>query len=285
MRSENEIMDLILRIASNDERISAVFLTGSRADPNTAKDFLQDYDIIYIVKELETFLNYHNWIDVFGERSILQLPDEMSFGNVGNTSFHYLMLFKDGNRIDLTLFPLDKLTQEFNTAGDMQVLADKDNIFQSRSRTHHQPCLIKPPSQKEFSDCCNEFWWVSISVAKGLWRKEIPYAKEMLEIPVRKMFLKMIEWHTGIQTGFTASFGKCGRNMQRYISPGLYQKILSTYPDGTIQNIWNSLFVMTDLFDGFANDISMKMNINCNKEEARNVSEYLQGIYKMTIDK
>ena len=40
MRSEKEMMDLILETAKNDERIRAVYMNGSRTNPNAPKDIL-----------------------------------------------------------------------------------------------------------------------------------------------------------------------------------------------------------------------------------------------------
>jgi aminoglycoside 6-adenylyltransferase len=45
MRNESKIFQLILDIAQRDERIRAVILNGSRANPNAKKDIFQDYDI------------------------------------------------------------------------------------------------------------------------------------------------------------------------------------------------------------------------------------------------
>ena len=61
MRSEAEIKDLVINFAKHDDRIRAVFLNGSRANPNTPSDKLQDFDVAFIVNNLESFLTYHNW--------------------------------------------------------------------------------------------------------------------------------------------------------------------------------------------------------------------------------
>jgi len=278
MRSEEEVLNLILQVAKIDERIRAVLLTGSKADPNAKKDIFQDFDIIYIVIEKETFLNNHSWIDIFGERLILQLPEEMTFGEKDNYAFHYLMRFTDGNRIDLTLFPIDKLATEFKLGSLTTLLLDKDKLFENLPPPGNKDYLIKCPTEKYFADCCKEFWWVSTYIGKGLWRNEITYAKEMFEIPVRAMFLKIIEWHIGIETKFTVSFGNAGRNMKYHLSPELYDKILSTYPDSNIDNIWSSLFVMTELFNDLACKIANKMKFSYNEAEAQNVIKYLRWI-------
>lgn len=51
MRSEEETYGLIMDIAKADERILAVYMNGSRTNPNVPKDLFQDYDIVYVVKE------------------------------------------------------------------------------------------------------------------------------------------------------------------------------------------------------------------------------------------
>ncbi len=46
MRAEEEILDLILATARQDECIRAVILNGSRANPNARRDCFQDFDIL-----------------------------------------------------------------------------------------------------------------------------------------------------------------------------------------------------------------------------------------------
>ncbi len=253
MRDEKKMLELILDVARRDERIRAVILNGSRANPNAKKDSFQDYDVVYFVNLLETFTENHDWIDVFGERIILQMPDRMNLSGFEtaseNHSFAYLMLFTDRNRIDLTLFPVEHIEKHFVSDSLSLLLLDKDDLFPALPAADESDYLIQKPSEKEFLDVCNEFWWVMPYVAKGLRRNEITYAKDMLENPVRKMFMKIIEWQIGIETNFAANFGASGKNLKRLADPELYQKILATYADGSAENIWKSVFLMIAIFD------------------------------------
>jgi aminoglycoside 6-adenylyltransferase len=283
VRSEQEIISKILQVANANDCIRAVLLTGSRTDPKIVKDNLQDFDITYIVTELESFLKDKHWLDVFGERLIFQQPEEMTIGERDEHAFHFLMLFKDGIRIDLTLFPLDKVKKRFKKESLAKVLLDKDHLFGSLLSPTHSYYLIKRPTEKEFLDCCNEFWWVSTYVAKVLCRKEIIYAKQMMDVHVRTMFLKMIEWYMGTLTSFTVSFGIAGRHVKSHISPELYDRILSTYPDGNMENIWRALFSMGTLFDELAMGVGQAMNFRYKEAEANNVASYLDTKYKASM--
>jgi aminoglycoside 6-adenylyltransferase len=51
MRSEQEMLYLIVSTAANDDRIRAVIMTGSRANPNAPRDCFQDFDIVYIARK------------------------------------------------------------------------------------------------------------------------------------------------------------------------------------------------------------------------------------------
>ena len=87
MRNEEEMYQLIINTAKNDERILAVYLEGSRANPDIKKDRYQDYDIVYIVDETSSFINDSAWLDIFGKRLYMQYPDEFSQTTIKNESY------------------------------------------------------------------------------------------------------------------------------------------------------------------------------------------------------
>ena len=46
MRNEEQMYALFMEIARADDRIRAVYMNGSRTNPNVPKDIFQDYDIV-----------------------------------------------------------------------------------------------------------------------------------------------------------------------------------------------------------------------------------------------
>lgn len=63
MRTSEEMFRLILDVAREDDRIRAVVLSGSRADPEVPRDRYQDYDILFLVREVAPFYNNTAWIE------------------------------------------------------------------------------------------------------------------------------------------------------------------------------------------------------------------------------
>lgn len=248
MRSEQEMYELILNTARADERVRAVILNGSRANPNAPRDMFQDYDVVYVVTDVASFKRDPAWIDRFGERMILQLPDDMSDPPPSDDdSYAYLMQFADGNRIDLTLCPLNQFPERGRDSLSA-LLLDKDGISEPFAPANESDYLPKPPTAKQFADCCNEFWWVCPYVAKGLWRQEIIYAKYMLDVVVREQLMKMLVWHIGVKTGFSRNPGKFGKYFQPYLAPELWEILEQTYADADYDNNWRALEAMCNLF-------------------------------------
>jgi aminoglycoside 6-adenylyltransferase len=290
MRNSDEMIALIVGVAASDDRIRAVLLNGSQANPRIKKDPLQDFDITYIVTQLYAFTADRSWIDVFGKRRILQLPNAMQLGNnnapgKSRPSFTYLMLLEDGNRIDLTLYPAEERNKRFKRDSLTVVLLDKDQRYTNVLPPSDIDYYIQRPTEQAFREACNEFWWVSTYVAKALWRHEIIYAKELLETIVRTMFLQIIEWHIGVRTNFSVSIGNGGKHMQEYVPASLYQQILATYPDAQATSIWKALFTMTALFRELAVDVAAARHFVYNNEEDQNVTAYLEWIYKWDCGK
>jgi aminoglycoside 6-adenylyltransferase len=284
MRSADEIQKLIIDTAKSDERVRAVLLNGSRANPKIQPDQFQDFDLVLIVSNFGSFISDRSWTNFLGEKLICQLPDEMSLGeddkdNDETIGFHYLMLFMDGNRIDLTLFPIENFKTDF--AFDSLTIAwlDKDNLFPNVPLSTDANYHIQKPTEKNFLEVCNEFWWVSTYISKGLLRNEITYAKEMLETTVRPMFMKIIEWFIGTETNFSISFGKGGKFMKQYLSGKQYDNILATYSDQHLENNWKSLLLMAELFGEFAATIADRLNFQYNLNEQQNVMTYLKASY------
>jgi len=283
MRSSEEIKRLIIDVAKSDDRVRAILLNGSRANDKISPDKYQDFDIVYIVNDIESFISNKTWTSVFGEKLIWQLPDEMLVGKKGpekGEKFALLMLFTDGNRIDLTLLPKNEIRPNYKADSLTIVWLDKDNMFSDTGLPDDSDYLVKQPTEKEFLDTCNEFWWVCTYVAKGLARNEIIYSRDVLETVVRPMFMSVISWHIGMATNFSVSVGKSGKFINRFLPPNLYKRILQTYSDHTLKNNWKSLFLMTEIFGQLARAVSGQLKFTYMITEEENVVTYLNQLYK-----
>jgi aminoglycoside 6-adenylyltransferase len=284
MRSEQEMMELILGLAKNDERIRAVVMNGSRANPFAPKDIFQDYDIVYVVRDVAPFKHDQTFLAQFGKLMILQRPNDMNdTPHDDSEPYAFLMQFADGNRIDLTLWPLSKLS-ELSEDSQSILLLDKDNIIKPFLPASDKDYLPYPPTAKQFADCCNEFWWVSTYAAKGLWREEITYAKEMQDGYMRAQLMKMLEWYIGIQTDFAKSPGKNGKYFKQYVESELWNMLLMTYSDADYQKTWDALETMCELFRVVAKKVAEHFGFEYVTIEDENVTAHLKHVRVLSKD-
>jgi aminoglycoside 6-adenylyltransferase len=284
MRSEQEMLDLILGTAREDERIRAVLLNGSRANPAAPQDPFRDFDVVYIVADVAPFRGNREWIRRFGEIMILQVPEDMGDPPARrDDGYSYLMQFSDGNRIDLSMYPpsaIGHLTEDILSIS----LLDKDGLLNGLPPPSEAAYLPRPPSAKAFDDCCNEFWWVSPYVAKGLWRGELTYAKAMQDQYVRAQLMKMLDWYVGMKTGFAVDPGKFGKRLRQYLEPELWVLLMETYSDSSYDHTWDSLVAMCQLFRHVALAIARHFGFGYPEGDDARVTAHLRHVRSLPKD-
>ena len=281
------MFDLILRVAHEDARIRAVYMNGSRTNPNVPKDLFQDYDIVYVSTQTRPFVEDPHWIDRFGERLYLQRPDEVDCWNDGSVpdydaGFTWLIQFRDGNRLDLHIEPLERTAVLDDKL--CVVLLDKDGILPQLPEPTDRDYWVKRPTQRQFWAACNEFWWCMNNVAKGLWRGEIPYVQDMLNLYVRPELVRLLSWEAGLQTGFTCSVGKSGKYLYRWLPAETWRAFLGTYAGGTVDALWDAALSMCALFDREARRAADALGFAYREQEADASFAHLRHVHALPRD-
>ncbi|RKN61273.1 aminoglycoside 6-adenylyltransferase [Paenibacillus ginsengarvi] len=281
MRNEQEMMEMLIGFAEKDSRIRLVTLEGSRTNPNIAADCFQDYDISYFVTDQESFKRDDEWLSIFGSRAMVQKPEAMELfpPELGNW-FSYLILFEDGNKLDLTLIPLNEVEDYLNNSdGLVEVLLDKDGIVDREVIATDRQYWVKQPTAGEFDDCCNEFWMASTYVVKGLARKELLFAADHLNEIIRPNLLRMMSWHIGSERGYTFSVGKHYKFIDRYLPADSWGQLVSTFDGTGYPSIWKSLFTCYELFRAYSGKVAEAFGYTY-PDYDRAISGYTDRIYQ-----
>ena len=264
MRTETEILNLLLQVAKN-LKVEAVALSGSRAEDQAPKDEFQDYDVVFVVDDLDNLTSDLAWLDQFGNRLIEQY-------NVLGHRRLYLMLFEDGNRIDLTLCPKDHIQEWVDSEADYTVLKDEKGLFESYT-TSPERYWTSPASAIDFEKSCNEFWWVSAYVVKGICRNQLIYAIDHLYGICQQELLKVLAWYVASDRG-NVDIGKNYKYLFNYL-PAEKEKEFSNLLDfSSIEKITQSLFATMQLFHREAQAFSLKTGFPYDKETAEKMIQY-----------
>ena len=264
MRTETEIMDLILQIAESLQ-VEAVALSGSRSDIHSLRDEFQDYDVVYIVENLEDLISDLSWLDQFGIRLIEQ-------HNVLGHRRLYLMLFEDGNRIDLTLCPKEHIQEWVDSEANFEVIKDDKGLFEAY-QPNSKRYWTAPPTEEEFAASCNEFWWVSAYVVKAIRRNQLIYATDHLYGICQQELLKVLSWQVTSERG-AVDIGKNYKYLFQYL-PAEQEKEFSALLDlSSFDKITQSLFATMGLFDREAQILAQKMGFTYDMEVAEKMISY-----------
>ena len=264
MRAETEMLDLILQTAETIQ-VKAVAMSGSRTNSKALKDEFQDYDVVYLVENFEELISDLSWLDRFGKRIIEQ---EVTLGH----RRLYLMLFEDGNRIDLTLCPKDRIQEWVDSEAGFTVLEDPNGLFEPYSPSP-QRFWTNPASAIDFENACNEFWWVSAYVVKGICRKQVIYATDHLYGICQQEFLKILAWQVASDRG-KVDIGKNYKYLFNYL-PAEQKKEFSNLLDfSSLDKITQSLFATMEFFHREPQYLAKKLGFDYDMEVAEKMIEY-----------
>ena len=243
MRTEKEMFHMIIETARTDDRVLAAYLKGSRTNPSVPKDVYQDFDIMYVVKETESFRKEPSWLDAFGKVILKQEQDDdfgygERFGLRGHSdgTYSWLLLFEDGNRIDIGIETVEVMIRGSNRNKLFVPLLDKAGCLPLSPPPTDEEFYVRKPSATRFFGCCNEFFWSLCDVAKGIARDELPFAMTTYYTQPHNMLEVMLGWFIGSRTDYSVSCGKLNKYFKKYLPEDIYTIYLETFPDSSYEN-------------------------------------------------
>ena len=264
MKTETEMFDVILQTAKV-QQVDAVAMSGSRTNPKAPKDEFQDYDVVYIMEDLDGLIADLAWLDQFGKRIIEQ---EVTLGH----RRLYLMLFEDGNRIDLTLCTKDHINEWVDSEADFTVLNDPQGLFVPYAPTPKR-YWTAPASATDFDKSCNEFWWVSAYVVKGICRKQIIYATDHLYGICQQELFKILAWQIASDRG-AVDIGKNYKYLFNYLPIEKEKEFSALLDFSSLDKITQSLLATMEFFHQEAQYLAQKLGFKYEKEVAERMIEY-----------
>ena len=266
MRAETEMLDLILQTAKTLQ-VKAVAMSGSRTNQNAPNDEFQDYDVVYVVDDFDNLMSDLSWLVYFGKRIIEQ---EVVFDH----RRLYLMLFEDGNRIDLTLCPKEHIKEWVDSEAGFTVLEDPEHLFEPYSQNLER-YWASPATETNFVKSCNEFWWVSAYVVKGICRKQVIYATDHLYGICQQEFLKILAWQVASNRG-VVDIGKNYKYLFNYLPTEKEKEFSDLLDFSSIDKITQSLLATMQLFHREAQRLAHKMGFDYDKEVAEEMIQYAE---------
>lgn len=227
MKVREEKLRTIIEWSEKNEDVRVLLLTSSLVNPLALVDEFSDLDIEFVFEDNTNYISDKSWTLKFGNPIAMIEEDESCFNHKHAMK---MLLYEDGVKVDFKLYSKSKFikeTQEKELPEDWdigyKILIDKDGITKQMLKPTYQISIIKKPSEKEFQNLINDFWWDTTYVAKCLVRDEIFYAKFMSETVIRTEYLiPLIEWHIASEHNWNITTNKYGRLFKKYLNQEMF---------------------------------------------------------------
>ena len=82
---------------------------------------------------------------------------------------------------------MDTILGVVKSSDNIRVPASNDSMYN-----------VAKPTAEQFAGCCNEFYWCMNNVAKGIARRQLPYAMWMYNSVVHPMLIKLLSYRAAI---------------------------------------------------------------------------------------
>ncbi len=199
MTSRDDYLQSVLDWASATDAVLAVIQTGSLARQDGSADQYSDVDIELISSDPDTLARDDGWLHQIGALiTVLRLEagDDQPWPT-------RLAIYRGGVKIDFTVAGVERL-QRMSAAGagglddlyarGYRVLLDKAGVCALLPPAPYRFPLQRLPSQKEFQDSVEEFWFEAFHIPRYLVRGELWLVKQR-DWTMKTLLLCMAQWH------------------------------------------------------------------------------------------
>ncbi len=271
--SEQETIQKLKQWAESNEAIRALVLTSSRANGSSAPvDQFSDYDVCVYANSLDYFKN-DDLLTTFG--NVLVCWPKHPRATLDENGITRLVIFESRLRIDFQITDVfDKPPGDFDLG--YQILIDKDGFTRNFPQSTKQEYVIKRPSEDEFLELVNDFFWDATYVPKYLWRDELFFAKFMFDSALRSYLVKIIEWQIGLENNWSVTTNKYGRYFKRFLSDSEWKQIETTFAGANIEDNWQAFYTLVELFTSIARKIAIELQFHYPDAQEKKMLAYYQ---------
>ena len=252
--SYERLTESFLNWAASERGLRAAAIIGSQARTDHPADQWSDLDIMVFVTNVEPYVEDGQWAEQIG-------PVWLSFveRTPDGAGWERRVLFAGGLDVDFALTPAAWLSQIIaeGIPPDMadvlrrgyRVLVDKDGLL---DKITHMPLpdipLRQAPTQAEFLNAVNDFWYHTLWTARHLRRGELWWAKSGCDGRLKALLHQMLEWHTLATKGPAVDTWMRGRFLEEWADPQAVAELRRCFAHYDAQDIARALLATMDTF-------------------------------------
>ncbi|MEW6718534.1 MAG: aminoglycoside 6-adenylyltransferase [Chloroflexota bacterium] len=230
--------------------IRAAVVVGSRASVDRPADEWADLDVVVVTTDPETYLAKVDWLENLGNVWITLLEPTATGQGMERRA-----LFEGGLDVDFTIVPQEMFRRVMRDPQTIdvlrrgvRVLLNKDGLMPEGIPSPIEPPSSRPPTRTEFDEMINDFWYHAVWTTKKLKRGELWTAKLCCDGYMKRLLLRMLEWHTRAMNGWHHDTWHNGRFLEVWADSRTLQGLRGAFAHYDEDDVRRALLATVDLF-------------------------------------
>jgi len=285
--------------------IRAAVVVGSRARVDHPADEWADLDIIVITTRPERLLGSANWVKNIGDYWLTFLEPTAT-----GSGMERRVLFEGGLDVDFAIAPSSRIRQaarllpilrrfpvlfrllpkgmaqriEEDVAEaahvfgrGIRVIVDKDGLAAKLPLVFAETQAQRPPTQHDFLEVVNDFWYHAVWTAKKLRRGELWTGKFCCDAYMKRLLLQMVEWHARAKHQREYDTWMRGRFLEEWADPRAVEGLRDAFAHYDDEDIWRALLATMDLFRWLAVETAERLSYPYPTAADERVTEWVRA--------
>lgn len=291
MSSYDTMMDKLVSFAKESDLIQAMILFGSRAREKNVADKYSDYDIIFLVKDVDYFLNTNEWLNQIDKYYISFQEPTAAYGQERR------VFFSEAKDMDFLFYDVkeaerlaaDPTIQSFFSRG-YKILVDKIDFKGAIERKRPSELTDEINSiitEKEFINLANTFWFHSIWSVKKILRGEIWSAKSCVDGYMKNLLRQLLEGYSKAVKGEDFDTWHDGRFFDNWVDDNIKKQLKTAYgtydAEDILRALNNTMLIFSDVSSRIVALLDYNNPITAETYAAKQIEKLTSGSF--LIDK
>lgn len=243
-----------------DERVSSIVVIGSQARQDTPADPYSDLDLIMAVDDPIPFLETDGWLDVIAPHHISFVERTM------DGQRERRVMFDGALDVDMVIVPLEYARTAMRAptllsifSRGYRVLVDKPGLVDAAPENVPAPDGYVFPSEANFDNMVQDFWYHCIWTGKKLFRGELWAAKFCVDVYMKQLLRTMIECYEHTRHGLTYNTWHSGRFLDSWADADITKPLAEAFAHYERADMVRALHVTMDLYRKIASASAMTL--------------------------
>ena len=278
------LIDKFIQWARTDDNLRAAIVIGSRARHDHPADEWSDLDVLIFAIDPEPFWMTTNWLHPVGHPWLTFLePTPDGHG------FERRVLFEGGLDVDFVPSRVADLQAMVNQGLSPDVtdiirrgvrfVVDKDGYAERFQSIQIAPLLYSPPTESEFLNQVNDFWYHTVWTGKHLRRGEVWWAKSCCDTYLKHLLRQMLEWHAHVSQAEGVDTWMRGRFLEEWADPRAVKSLPDVFAHYDEKDIWRALMATMELFRWLAVETAARLGYSYPTFGEERAIEFAKGLF------